>query len=80
MADRCPWCDADITPIIENSGCWDFDYDPNWTSEDEGECPVCRKPIKIEAWTSVTYHIEKNDKEMEKEQELYEKRMRGDWS
>ncbi|MBQ9000241.1 MAG: hypothetical protein IJ087_00110 [Eggerthellaceae bacterium] len=78
--ERCPWCGADIIPIISNSGLWDFDYDPTWDSEDKGDCPVCHKPIKVTALTHVTYFIKKNSDEIEREQELYEKRMRGDWS
>ena len=76
----CPWCHADILPHITNSGSWDFDYNPDWDSEDEGNCPVCNKPIKVTVYTHVTYSIEKNSKEIERELELYEKRMRGDWS
>ncbi len=87
MSQLCPYCGFDMYEL-GSDGSW-----PNsavidvWEGETEHSLPCvctnCGKPIVATAKVTLfqwRLEIEPDGEEAKKELELYEKRMRGDWS
>ena len=78
MADftyTCPWCGraVDLTAFHEYE-------DLVCEFVDEDHCPYCAKPVKVDRFVSAIVTVDKDKSAIRAERELYEKRMRGDWS
>jgi len=78
MADfvyECPWCgrSVDMTAFYEYE-----DLVCGFVNEDD--CPYCSKPVVVDVDVRAMVHVNKDESAMKAEQELYERRMRGDWS
>lgn len=67
---NCPWCGYEMNG-------WDM-------FDDEGEyhvrCHSCGKPVLARVEIEMNVEVDKDASAIEAEKELYEKRMRGDWS
>ena len=71
----CPWCgrQVDMTSFYEYE-------DLVCEYVDEDDCPYCSKPVVVDITVIASVYVRKDDSAIRAEQELYEKRMRGDWS
>lgn len=78
MADfayECPWCgkQVDMTAFYEYE-------DLVCEFIDETHCPYCGKPVIVDVFVSASVYVKKDESAIKAERELYERRMRGDWS
>ena len=68
---KCPWCG------VEHDAMRLFGLD---NGRFNVRCKSCDKPIVVDIEVEVTAEARKDESEIANERELYEKRMRGDWS
>jgi len=78
MADfayECPWCGRQVDMTYY------YDYEDLVCEYlDKDHCPYCSKPVLVDVSVSAVVYVKKDDSAIKAEMELYEKRMRGDWS